>query len=79
MNTVYVLMKCMMMSKIAAPIKDYTGKAIASVSTVGPREQIKEELIPNYVKELVKTGKEISSKLGHIESLQFKGEGCIYG
>ncbi len=55
---------------IAAPIKDYTGKVIASVSMAAPRHRIDKEDIPNYVQSLVRTGKEVSSKLGHIESMR---------
>ena len=59
---------------IAAPIKDYTGKAIASVSVAAPRIRFGDELIGQCVDEIIKTGKEISSKLGYMESLQYEGE-----
>jgi IclR family KDG regulon transcriptional repressor len=55
---------------IAAPIKDYNGSVIASVSMAAPRHRINEENIPNYVKDLVKTGRDISSKLGYMESIK---------
>lgn len=60
---------------IAAPIMDYTGKVIAAVSTAGPKSRIKEELIPDYIKELIKTGKSISYNLGYMET-NFKKEKC---
>ena len=63
---------------IAAPIKDYTGKVIASVSTIGPRNRIHEGVIPRYIEELIKTGKAISYKLGYMESLGIEG-GVDYG
>jgi IclR family transcriptional regulator, KDG regulon repressor len=52
---------------IAAPIMDYTGNVIASVSVIGPRQRIPEEKIPAFIDETIKAGKEISSKLGFIE------------
>lgn len=51
---------------IAAPIRDYTGEVIAAVSVVGPCERITKERIPFFIKEIVKAGKEISCKLGHM-------------
>ena len=43
MNTVYVSDEMYEdVVSIAAPIKDYTGKVIASVSTIGPRNRIHE-------------------------------------
>jgi IclR family KDG regulon transcriptional repressor len=59
---------------IAAPIKDYTGKAIASVSVAAPRIRIEDDLIPQCVDEIIKTGKMISSKLGYMESLPYEGD-----
>ena len=53
---------------IAAPIKDYAGKVIASVSIAGPRDRIPDELIPRFTNEIVKTGKEISYRLGYMEA-----------
>ncbi|WP_338450008.1 IclR family transcriptional regulator [Niallia oryzisoli] len=59
---------------IAAPIKNYTGKVIASVSVSAPRLRIGEDLIPQCVEEIIKTGKKISAKLGYMESLRYEGE-----
>ncbi|WP_223882034.1 IclR family transcriptional regulator [Niallia endozanthoxylica] len=59
---------------IAAPIKDYTGKIIASVSVAAPKLRMGEDFIPQCVEEIIKTGKKISAKLGYIESLQCEGE-----
>lgn len=50
---------------IAAPIKDYTEKVVAAVSVVGPKQRIDNEKISLFIDEVVKTGKEISSKLGY--------------
>lgn len=54
---------------IASPIRDYTGRVTASVSIAAPRQRIDEELIPHLIDEIVKTGTEISSRLGYMESL----------
>ncbi|MCQ6274154.1 IclR family transcriptional regulator [Bacillus sp. V3B] len=54
---------------IASPIKDYTGKVTASVSIAGPRQRIHEEFIPYFIDEIIKTGNEISYRLGYMESL----------
>lgn len=59
---------------IAAPIKDYTGKVIASVSIAAPRSRAGDNLIGPCAEEIMKTGKEISAKLGYMESLQYEGE-----
>ncbi|WP_413300285.1 IclR family transcriptional regulator [Bacillus sp. 1P10SD] len=50
---------------IAAPIKDYTGEVVAAVSVVGPKQRIDKEKISLFIVEVVKTGNEISSKLGY--------------
>lgn len=54
---------------IASPIRDYTGRVIASVSIAGPRQRIHKEYIPRFIDEIVKTGNEISHRLGYLESL----------
>lgn len=54
---------------IAAPIRDYTGQVIAAVSVAGPRQRINNDKIPKFTEQIIKTGKEISIKLGFIESL----------
>ena len=58
---------------IAAPIKDYMGNVIASVSIAGPRNRIDDDLLPQYVNEIVKTGEIISHQIGYIESLSSGG------
>ncbi|WP_428912443.1 IclR family transcriptional regulator [Niallia sp. Krafla_26] len=60
---------------IAAPIKDYLGNVIASVSIAGPRHRIVDELVTQYVPELVKTGENISHQLGYMETPLFGGGG----
>ena len=54
---------------IAAPIRDYTGRVTASISIAAPKQRIDEEFTPHLIDEIVKTGTEISSRLGYIESL----------
>jgi IclR family KDG regulon transcriptional repressor len=63
---------------IAAPIRDYTGKVIAAVTTAAPKHRISEESIPYIIKELVKTGKSISYNLGFMES-GYEKEKCKNG
>lgn len=53
---------------IGAPVKDYTGRVVASVSVVGPRQRIGEEKIPHFVSAVVQAGKEISARLGYSEN-----------
>lgn len=57
---------------IAAPIRDYTGKVIAAVTTAAPKHRIPEESFSCYIKELIKTGKSISYNLGYVESGYWK-------
>lgn len=52
---------------MAAPIKDYTGKVIASVNVAAPRSRFGDERIEQCIGEIIKTAKEISKKLGYIE------------
>ena len=55
---------------IAAPIKDYTGKVIASVSIAWVEDKrIPDEFISRFTNEIVKTGQEISYQLGYMGSL----------
>jgi IclR family transcriptional regulator, KDG regulon repressor len=63
---------------IAAPIRDYTGKVIAAVTTAAPKHRISEASIPFITKELVKTGKLISNNLGFME-LGYEKEKCKNG
>ncbi|MFC0557637.1 IclR family transcriptional regulator [Halalkalibacter alkalisediminis] len=51
---------------IAAPIKDYTGEVIASVSIVGPRQRMNDNHFPKYIKSVTTAGQEISENLGFI-------------
>jgi IclR family KDG regulon transcriptional repressor len=51
---------------IGAPIRDYTGKIFASTFIVGPAYRIKQKMIPDYAKEVMKAAMEISKKLGYI-------------
>jgi DNA-binding IclR family transcriptional regulator len=52
---------------IAAPIYDYTGKAIASMSISGPSVRITADKDEEYAKMLVETCRVISKELGYME------------
>jgi DNA-binding IclR family transcriptional regulator len=54
---------------IAAPIKDYTGQVVTSLSVIGPRDRMSIKPISEIVEIVVKTAKNISSRLGYIESV----------
>jgi DNA-binding IclR family transcriptional regulator len=50
---------------IGAPIFDYTGSVVASISVAGPEGRFTEKEIPYLLDELLKTTKEISGALGY--------------
>jgi len=49
---------------VGAPIRDFTGRVIASVSVVGPRSRVTPERIPEFARAVMDAGKEISRRLG---------------
>lgn len=51
---------------IAAPIRDFTNKVIASVNIVGPVIRVNQSTIPELIKQVMKTGKDISYQMGYI-------------
>jgi IclR family KDG regulon transcriptional repressor len=59
---------------IGAPVRDYTGQVVAAVSVAGPRQRVIDEKIPRFINAIIKAGKEISIKLGYIQSV-FCNEG----
>ncbi|KAA9025720.1 IclR family transcriptional regulator [Niallia endozanthoxylica] len=50
---------------IAAPIYDYTGKVIASLSIVGPKQRISQQKIPSFAKKIISSSLEISRNMGY--------------
>ncbi|WP_071395181.1 IclR family transcriptional regulator [Bacillus tuaregi] len=50
---------------IAAPIYDYTGKVIASLSIVGPKQRINQHKIPVIAKKIIAASQEISRNMGY--------------
>jgi IclR family transcriptional regulator, KDG regulon repressor len=50
---------------IAAPIFDYTGKVIAALSVVGPKQRIQQHKIPSIAKKVISSSKEISKNMGY--------------
>jgi len=53
---------------VAGPIRDYTGKVIASMSISGPAFRINESNVPNIVKKVKEYCDCISKEMGHINS-----------
>lgn len=51
---------------VAAPIRDYTGEVIASLSVSGPASRINEKSIPVIAKRVKEYCQEISKKMGYI-------------
>ncbi|MFW6381612.1 MAG: IclR family transcriptional regulator [Bacillota bacterium] len=49
---------------IAAPIRDYTGKVIASMSVSGPASRLKEKKVPEIAEEVKQATRQISRELG---------------
>lgn len=50
---------------IAAPIYDYTGKVIAALSVVGPKQRIQQQKIPSFAKKVISASQEISQNMGY--------------
>ncbi|WP_394232365.1 IclR family transcriptional regulator [Niallia oryzisoli] len=50
---------------IAAPIFDYTGKVIASLSIVGPKQRINQQKVPSFSKKIISASLEISRNMGY--------------
>jgi IclR family KDG regulon transcriptional repressor len=55
------------LTSIAAPIYNYHGELVASLSIAAPTIRISEELREKMIQELLSTAREISLKLGYIE------------
>jgi IclR family KDG regulon transcriptional repressor len=53
-------------NSIAAPIFDYTGKAFAALSIVGPKQRIEQNKTLAYSKKVISAAKEISSRIGYL-------------
>ncbi|MBB6445234.1 IclR family transcriptional regulator [Bacillus benzoevorans] len=52
---------------IAAPIYDYTGRVIAALSVVGPKQRIQQHKIPAIAKKVMSASLEISQNMGYIK------------
>jgi IclR family transcriptional regulator, KDG regulon repressor len=50
---------------IAAPIYDYNGKVIASLSVVGPKQRISRDKILFFAKKVISSSQEISRNMGY--------------
>ena len=50
---------------IAAPIRDYTGKVVASINVVGPIQRIRDHKIPDFARKVKQAGIDASERLGY--------------
>lgn len=50
---------------VAAPIRDYTGKVVASINVVGPIQRMKDYKMPDFARKVKQAGKEASERLGY--------------
>lgn len=50
---------------VAAPIRDYTGNVIASLSISGPASRIQKDAIPSLAEKVRKVAAKLSARLGH--------------
>ncbi|KIL35746.1 IclR family transcriptional regulator [Cohnella kolymensis] len=55
---------------VAAPIRDYTGKVISSITTVGPKQRITLSKIPFFAKNVMEAANEISMKMGYMKRMR---------
>ena len=55
---------------IAAPIYDYTGKVISSLSVVGPKQRINQQKILFFAKKVISASMEISQNMGYTNRAQ---------
>jgi DNA-binding IclR family transcriptional regulator len=55
---------------IGAPIRDYNGKVIAAISISAPAVRLTKERIEELRAPLIETSKEISRKMGYVESVE---------
>ncbi|MDQ0163112.1 DNA-binding IclR family transcriptional regulator [Bacillus alveayuensis] len=54
-------------NSIAAPIYDYTGKVIAALSVVGPKQRIPIHKLKSIAKQVMAASKEVSERMGYIK------------
>jgi DNA-binding IclR family transcriptional regulator len=52
---------------IGAPVRDYSGKVVASISIAGPAFRMTEDQIPVLARSVVKTANDLSAELGYQE------------
>ncbi|WP_338452220.1 IclR family transcriptional regulator [Niallia oryzisoli] len=50
---------------IAAPIYNYTGKVVSSLSIVGPKQRINQLKVPSFAKQIISASIEISRNMGY--------------
>lgn len=50
---------------VGAPIRDHTGRVVASISVSGPTQRVTKSKVPQLAKIVMATAKEISSRLGY--------------
>ncbi|CAM2845113.1 IclR family transcriptional regulator [Paenibacillus sediminis] len=52
---------------VAAPIRDYTGKVVAAITIVGPKQRMLQSKAPFFAKHVIEAANEISMQLGYIK------------
>jgi DNA-binding IclR family transcriptional regulator len=52
-------------TSISAPIRDYTGQVVNTVTVIGPVHRLKSSNLNKYVPKIIGAAKEISSRLGY--------------
>jgi DNA-binding IclR family transcriptional regulator len=52
---------------VAAPVRDHTGRVVASVSVAGPAYRVTPELFSELAADVCRVASEISRLLGYVE------------
>ena len=59
------------MRAVAAPVRDSSGKVVASVGIAGPVQRLSEDMMAKFAPEVVETAASISRRLGYINGSVF--------
>lgn len=54
-------------ASVAAPVRDYTGRVVASISVGGPSVRFPPERMPALIESTLRAAGRISTRLGHVE------------
>ncbi len=64
---------------VAAPVRDHTGRVVASISVLGPAARIPRGRIPDLVAKVTRAAAEISRHLGYVPRLTLAASGPAHG